>query len=277
MRGCLRLVAGLALLSSCVVATEPRFPSDARPIAPPAQFAVWWGVTEACSGLRGDFQMVRWYVVPDQELIVGGVRYDGYTWTDGSPRIVVAQGMLDGAGELIRHEMLHALLQHGGHPRQYFTERCGDIVSCVSSCAQETGGYPPPSEGDSVVEPGELEIRASIMPAPVSRSADSGWVAVVVEARNPMSRPVRVHLTNGFVKSGFAGIQFWFEASGGFWSGATAPGDTIVAFGAGQTRRVVFDTKSFSPGIVDVSPGTKLLTGGFSGAEGAPVTFEVVP
>jgi hypothetical protein len=274
---CFGLLVGAGLVTSCVVTTEPGFPSAARRVTPPAQFSVWWRVTESCAGVQRDFHAVQWYVVPDEELNVDGVHYDGYTWSGASPRIVVEESMLDAAGSLIRHEMLHALLNRGGHPRQYFVERCGDIVSCEARCVDEAGGYPPPTTTDAIVDADRLEVRAFITPTPVSRSADSSWLAVVVEAHNPLPIPIRVRIDKDIVRGGFSGIQFWYEATGGLALGMTGTLDSLVAFGAGQTHRAVFDAKAHVPGPFDVQLGPQLLTGGFSGMSGSSVAFDVVP
>jgi hypothetical protein len=273
LRASLALVASVAFLGSCVVLTEPAFPSDAARITPPAQYAAWWKVTEACSGLRGDYAAVQWYVVPEARVTVDGTDYDGYTWTKDEPRIVLARGMVHGAGTLVRHEMLHALLVRGGHPRAYFVERCGDIVSCEFACASEAGGWQRPRQGDPIVDPEQLQVSASIMPVPVSKSADSAWAAIVVSAHNPSSSPVWVRLPAD-VRRG--GNDLWYEASG-FWSQALLAPDTLVGFGPGQTRRAVFDTKAYHPGSVDAALGTHTLVGGFSRAQTAPISFEVVP
>ncbi len=274
---CFTLAAVAAFTTSCIASTEAGFPENARPITPPAQFRVWWQVTEACSGTTSDFDAVQWYVVPDGSLAVDGTKYEGYTWLGRSPRIVVEQSSLDGDGLLIRHEMLHVLSGVGKHLRRYYVEKCGGIVACEALCEREAGGYPPPGVTDSVVEPERLEIYAYLRPLPVSRSADSSWVAIVVEARNPLPFPVRVQLRDGSVPGGLSGVQLWYDATGGFYSGQTFNGDTLVAFAAGQTRRIVFDTRAYVPGLINVQSGRQTLTGGFSSMKGTPVVFDVVP
>lgn len=275
-RSCLALLAAASLMTSCVIPTDAGFPSDARQFAPPAQFHVWWRVTEACSGRTGDYSAVRWYVVPNGSLVVDSTHYDGYTWLGSSPKIVIEQASLDRAGDLIRHEMLHILSASGRHLRQYYVEKCGGIVACIGECAEETGAYSGPSGADSVIAPEELEIRAFMTPTPVSRSADSSWVSVVVEARNPRVTPVWVRLSDTVRVGGISGVQFWYQATGGFGTSARYSANRLLGFAPGQTRRVVFDTRVNVPGVMDVQPGSQLLTGGFSSAKGTPVAFEVV-
>src|SRR5689334_19051668 len=111
------LLAITALLTSCIVPTEPGFPFTAQRFTPPARYRVWWQVTEACAGKVADFDAVRWYTVPSGSLIVGETHYDGYTWLGRSPRVVIERSALAGAGELVRHEMLHVITGTGSHPR----------------------------------------------------------------------------------------------------------------------------------------------------------------
>src|SRR5688572_6639568 len=115
MRG-LSSVAAVIGLAACRSLVDPDLPADARQFAPPAVYARWWAMTEACSGLSGDLSSVSWFVVPGVTTVsLNGIEVDGY-WSLGSNRIVIAEaGML--AGGKVRHEMLHALLQRRGHPR----------------------------------------------------------------------------------------------------------------------------------------------------------------
>jgi hypothetical protein len=39
---------------------------------------------------------------------------------------------------IVRHEMLHALLQRGTHSPEYFHRRCFGVVDCKTSCAADT-------------------------------------------------------------------------------------------------------------------------------------------
>jgi len=47
----------------------PPLPLGAVQFTPPAVYRVWWDLTQACSGLSGDFPRVTWYRVPDAETI----------------------------------------------------------------------------------------------------------------------------------------------------------------------------------------------------------------
>ena len=128
-------------LVTCTTPTEPRFPRDAIEIDAPPQFALWWRMTEACSGLRGDLGSIRWYVQTgvDALQIPGNQdgRYGGYWWALGN-RILLTEKAVTQPW-LIRHEMLHALIGRVGHPRSQFVDRCGGTVTCTGECERQAG------------------------------------------------------------------------------------------------------------------------------------------
>ena len=117
----------LGTLAACEMLGPPsELPANAQLMAPPAAYRDWWARTEACSGQEGDFDQVRWYVVPGVSEFETSAGPKVGLWSHSSEgmRIVVADGYAE--NELvIRHEMLHALLDRGGHPEEYFTDRCG--------------------------------------------------------------------------------------------------------------------------------------------------------
>jgi hypothetical protein len=266
----------LALTGACVVLTEPAFPVDAVRISAPARFAAWWKVTEACSGLSGDFASVGWYVVPTTRVTVAGYEFDGYTWEEGGSRIVLAQPMLT-EGSLVRHEMLHALLQQrGGHPGAFFRDRCGDIVVCGPQCSEEAGTFRQPTHGDSILDPAALTRGASITPSIVSLSRDSGWMTIVVAARNDRPYPVWVRLAPNPKMNAGSFEQFWIESPAFGYVGEDN-GYEFMPFGPRQTRRMVVDEQAYVPGWRNLEVGRHTFTAGFSGARTQPVSIEVVP
>ncbi|HEU5169054.1 MAG TPA: hypothetical protein VFU46_00880 [Gemmatimonadales bacterium] len=113
--------AAAVALGGC--AAEPSAPSTYEPVSPPATYRDWFGKTEACSGLSGDFDRIRWYVVPGSEFACPSGACAA-RWIDDH-RIFVAQAYL--ANELVvRHEMLHDLIGHAGHPDPPFgSSGCG--------------------------------------------------------------------------------------------------------------------------------------------------------
>ena len=119
------LVALAFFLGSCMTEPSVALPEGAEAFTPPQQYVQWWGATESCSELQGNMARVEWYVVPgaatfptDQGEKVG-IRIR----TGDRIRIVVA-GQYQMLELVVRHEMLHALLDAPGHPDEYFTSRC---------------------------------------------------------------------------------------------------------------------------------------------------------
>ena len=126
MRFALALV--VLVLGACSNATEPR-PlqiAGAVPFADTALLARLWSKTEACSGLKGDLSSVSFYKVPSVD-VVNTEGNGGYWFRDGN-RIFIADAWA-GSASLITHEIMHALLQSGAHPPQYFNGVCGDLMT----------------------------------------------------------------------------------------------------------------------------------------------------
>lgn len=104
------IVAGLlaaVLLSGCSA------PNDDEPLTPLPEYRQWWSTVEACSGHRGSYDDVRWYVLqPGDMRLEEGLRLGHY---EGG-RVWLAPSIADNA-LLVEHEMLHALGEHGhsGH------------------------------------------------------------------------------------------------------------------------------------------------------------------
>jgi len=102
-----------------------QLPESAIAFSPPPEYKVWWARTEACSGRPRRPTGIAWYVVPEVSGFMTSQGQVVAIWsrgTDGA-RIVIAGAYL--ASELVvRHEMLHALLDRPDHPPAYFVDRC---------------------------------------------------------------------------------------------------------------------------------------------------------
>jgi hypothetical protein len=87
-------------------------------------YQTWWAKTEKCSGIRGDMSQVAFYAVdsPTGTVSLGSEVAHGW-WMRKGNRIYLPANAL-GAEWLVRHEMLHALLQRGSHPSDKFVEAC---------------------------------------------------------------------------------------------------------------------------------------------------------
>ena len=142
--GALVLSGLLSLALACDATSPAELPSTAVPLTPPDRFAVWWRITEACSGTTGDFRSVSWYVVPNTSTFNYQGRVVNAYWLGNPDRIVLADAHRS-HGPTVRHEMLHALLHRSGHARADFLTACGGVVACEGTCSAETGAYGSPT------------------------------------------------------------------------------------------------------------------------------------
>jgi hypothetical protein len=140
---------------------------------------------------------VQWYVVPGAEFVRGsdGREVRGYYSAPG--RQIVLAGRHLRSGDVVRHEMLHAVLRQPGHPPPYFQSRCGGWVSCPAvGCADEGAVGPPPSTDAPVLAAADLPLTVEVLPAAVARVLGDSGVTVVVRVTNPRVQPVWVQLAD---------------------------------------------------------------------------------
>lgn len=120
---CLGLIATLAACEALAPPTP--LPINSQQLLAPDQYRVWWAATESCSGINGNFDAIMWFMVPDAQTIdtPEGPKVGLWSHSSRGVRIVLAGNYVD--NELVvRHEMLHALLDRSGHPADYFELRC---------------------------------------------------------------------------------------------------------------------------------------------------------
>ena len=118
-----RRATALAVVLTCGTAAGcNRFaPDEYYPIDPPAAYRTWWASTEGCSGLSGNYDRIKFFAVPGYAFDCPSGRCVGH-W-ESSHRIYVAEEWLDHE-MVIRHEMLHDLVGHDGHPNPPFGQGC---------------------------------------------------------------------------------------------------------------------------------------------------------
>lgn len=240
-----RVVAAVLLaVLGCGDATAP-LPQGATEFTPPSQYAFWWSMTEECSGLTGDMSAIRWYAVPYTAAL--GKDVDGLYYTTSHRIILLADSI--SSGQVVRHEMLHALGAEPGHPAKYFQDRCQGAVNCSSACISDGGARPPVDSTGPIVSPGQLDLTAFTNPD-TPTAGDSSWLALTIQVRNPHPYPVRVALTEVFgtpVSETFGLITTSCPASVIYqppvydW----IHGNRIV-LAAGEVRRRVFDIGNWS-------------------------------
>ncbi len=170
-------------------------------------------MTEACSDLSGSLANVSWFAVPDAPK--------SYFSVSGNRIVLSADSRLDGGH--VRHEMLHALLRAGGHPRQYFLERCGGVVNCDESCIADA--EPPPRDDPNTarVTPEELEVSFEVAPASPSHAENGGFFTVTVKAQLGFASGG----CHAAAVSGFPGSRFLSEYRWTLWGSCrrkAAPG-----------------------------------------------------
>jgi hypothetical protein len=112
------LKTGIGLLVPVLVLSACRStlaPADRMPIVPPLEYRVWWDATRTCVGMPdADFEMIRWWSATDvlAENLMSGL------WV--APHdIYIRPDKLDAEG-VIRHEMVHDLLQRGDHESSFY-------------------------------------------------------------------------------------------------------------------------------------------------------------
>ena len=235
------LILALPLLEACDL-TGPALPTGATEFVPPAVYQQWWQLTEECSGTSGSFSGLTWYRVPSVDVIplADGTLVNA-RWDASENRIILA-GDTEFAGDLVRHEMLHALLRTGGHPRNQFIAHCAGVVVCTEDCITEAGPAPQPDPAAKLVAPSALQIGVEVTPGAPSSSVNGGNFMMVVTARNASALPVIVQLP----PSGDAGpsVSFSYDIVGSPISSSydmRAEVPEVTRFAPLETKRFILD------------------------------------
>jgi hypothetical protein len=122
------LVLAVALAATgceSIIDPELLLPPNPVPTTPSVDYATWYTQAEACTGVTGDFDRVRWFSVPGERW--WDPLWEQYaigTWR--SPHdIYIAEAHLDNE-DVVKHEIVHDLLQ-GGHTNDVRFKRCSGI------------------------------------------------------------------------------------------------------------------------------------------------------
>jgi hypothetical protein len=272
-------LACLAIATACVESVTEPLPTGGVQFDAPPIFALWWKKVEACSGRSGSLASVQWYVVPGVRTIPDGKYGEVGAYTDYRDRRIVLAGEVQMLGPLVRHEMLHELLQAPGHPRRYFLEQCTGIVDCTGTCVEEAG--PPPAQPASVPRvPGDsFDVSIRVEPEHPGVDTLGGRFMVIVTARNPSTHSVV--LRNPPPPNPLPPYTFgWlFGDSGpnlGFVDNAWDL--DAAAFAAGETKQEIFDfAVDQQRNLMSIEPGTYQMRGFFEVHATPPFTFTVSP
>jgi hypothetical protein len=238
-------------------------------------------MTEACSGMTGSLRGITWFRTGQAlHAFPSGDPLGGY-WSPVGNRIVLTNALaLDGG--VVRHEMLHALLRKGGHPRNQFLGKCMGTVLCPDACIRDAGPYPHPAETPIHVTGDSIAITLDIEPRNPSSAYDGGFFSMTVMVRNRSSHwitvpsqyslyPPNVDSTRTFeidVRGPVGGMSDW--------KNRVDPSEWI--FAPGETKRQVFD---FAIGYDFVHsklpPGNYIARGGYSEYRAADSSFVIGP
>ena len=266
------------LLGACEIATAP-LPHGAERFDPPAVYAEWWSLTEQCSGITGDLASVTWYRVPGaSDLPFNGESSVGGIWYQQGNRIVLA-GDQQLAGDLVRHEMLHALLRSANHPRAAFIGGCDGTVVCIGPCVTASNPAPPDPLADSV-PPSALDIEIAVTPSAPSSVVNDGNFMMVVTVRNNSSTPVIAVLP----QSGDSGPPVLYgyvysSGSGGVEYDLRLDSPKQTRFAAHETKHLIFDfhvVPIANDNRYEVTPGTHTFAGGYGEVAAAHTQVVVV-
>jgi hypothetical protein len=268
----------LIALAACTMPTEPRFPDDAIALDLQPQFALWWRMTQACSGLRGELGAVDWYVQPGVETLRIPGEHDGqygaYWWAIGNRILLTEKAVTD--GWLVRHEMLHALIGRGGHPRGQFVDQCGGIVTCTGECQREAGPGPQPEVDAVEIDAMDLDVSVSVVPSPTfGLHENGGRFAYVVTATNPRPEAVWVRVQRPRPEARGA-ATFGFVEGSTAWSYAWTT-ETRIAFGPRQTKRYTYDRAAITGSGYMYKAGVHEVRGFFNSDTTPPASFTILP
>ena len=254
---------------------DPDLPAGAVRFTPPSFYSTWWEMTKACSGRSGSLDEVEWYVVPaGVRLELDGESVSAY-WSAGSNQIVLSEPVRDD-GQVVRHEMLHAMLGSKGHSRREFLENCAGYVSCTSKCVDDAGPAPIVPATVPRVDPSALEVTSIVTPIPVRSGVNEGHFTVTVRARNPASNAVVVVLPDA---SNPLPVSFRCQLLGpsGEMEAAFVRDPGATSFAAGETKVHVFDFFVDDQGVQPrhIFPGLYGVRASYGGKLAPDLTIQV--
>jgi hypothetical protein len=258
------VTAGSIAVTACDRLVGLPLPSDAEQFSPPAVYSTWWNMTQACSGQTGSLGAVTWFKTSKAlhdprtgEVIIG-------YWVAGSNWIVLeTTAMRDGGA--VRHEMLHALLQQGGHPRNQFLGKCAGTVSCAEACVRDAGPYPQPPDPPIHVQADSIDMAVDVEPANPNSGYDGGFFSITVVAHNRSMHWATVLPVFSVTDSA---RTFSFDVrgpTGGLSIGDIALDPSERIFAPGETKKKVFDfVIGDDPFSQQLQPGNYSVRGAFS-------------
>lgn len=246
-------------LAGCNSVTDP-LPENAVRFAPPAVYSRWWVMTEACSGYTHDLAEVGWYKVPGPQFTHNGQDVGGY-YNLQNNQIVLAEDYVE-SGELVRHEMLHALLRKRGHPRTQFLGACASRVPCQGSCLSDAGPWHDPSPF-TVMPSDSLDVSAEATLLPPETDGQR-WFALEVSVKNSHAGAVVAAAPHDIMPPPSFLFDLRTASLGGISGGEVALDSSTIFFRPGETKRWLYEFKvaaDLSPN--HIPPGSVMARGGY--------------
>lgn len=114
----------LVALAACR-GSELLWPADAEPFEPREWWRGWYAEVEACLGVSGDYDRVEWF----HGTVVFRGDQRGGAWYPPH-RIVLTRGPYSGQ-RIVRHEMVHEIVQEPHRPDNAWTFRYEEAGGCV--------------------------------------------------------------------------------------------------------------------------------------------------
>jgi hypothetical protein len=235
---------GSVSLAFCNLLPDTAFPpGGGERIDPLPQYSLWWSLVEQCS-LRRRRMDVEFYTTNGRLIDYRGVQAAGAfrSWPD---RIALVYPQ---RGPTARHEMLHALLQQGGHPLDKFAGDCDGFVNFSPpegyGATEEEKLSAVTMHADSV-----LEVSVATVPAVPQLSLYGGHFVFVITATNKSNRNVWIPTRQQ--EPIFA--QYTDEL--GVRNLPVYAAVPRVFFRPGQTRRVIIDAEIRRTGSFVLSAG----------------------
>ncbi|HUE84952.1 MAG TPA: hypothetical protein VMO26_02635 [Vicinamibacterales bacterium] len=219
---------------------DPKLPPGATQFTPPAVFTTWWEMTKACSGRSGSLDAVTWYEVPTNVPLESDGKPVSAYWSAASNQIVVSAAVARN-GQVIRHEMLHALLRTKGHSRADFLERCAGRVTCSLRCIEDAGPAPAVPASVPRVVPSAMQVTVKADPVNQYSSVNDGYFSMIVRVHNPAPNPVFVILPEPSTVGGPVSFSYRLSGLGSEALDLIALDGGVAMFAAGETKEHVFD------------------------------------
>jgi hypothetical protein len=226
-----------SVATACRSVVEASLPEGAVEIVPPGVYARWWQLTQVCSGRSRDMSSVRWYSISGASFTSNG-QEDAGLWL-GNRIVLAGDEIYD--GPVVRHEMLHALLETAAHPRVAFLGSCASVVACLSNCLRDAGEWRAPSSYE-LLAADSLDVGVDIE-LPLAEADGGQWLVQWVSVHNAHQRAVLAAAPGDPRTPETFTYQLW-GPFGAIQGGLVALDSSTLFFEPGETKRWLFEFRS---------------------------------